>query len=120
MGWMIFSSPGNTERSEERRGANTKVGRFLESSSGCLPPSCLLRRTLGATIKVLAFAWPYYRDKYGFTASQSFSLKIDDTGGKLFVVWNGGFIEHETDGVDDTFGQVAVMAVNIPESKREE
>ncbi len=76
--------------------------------------------TQTGTIKVLAFCWPYYRDKYGFTASQNFSLKIDDTGGKLFVVWNGGFIEHEEEGVDDTFGQVAVMVVNIPESERVE
>ncbi|MCD6308613.1 MAG: hypothetical protein J7M24_06410 [Candidatus Latescibacteria bacterium] len=71
-------------------------------------------------IKVLAFTWPFYREKYGFTTSQNFSLKLDDAGEKLFVVWNGGFVEHETDGVDDTFGQVAVMLVNIPESERRE
>jgi len=73
-----------------------------------------------ATVKVLAFAWPYYRERYGFTASQNFSLRLDDTGGRLFVVWNGGFIEHEVDGVDDTFGQVGIMLVHIPESERME
>jgi len=76
--------------------------------------------TVTDTIKVLAFAWPYYREKYGFTASQNFSLKLDDKGEKLFVVWNGGFIEHEVNGKDDTFGQIAIMLVHIPESERVE
>jgi hypothetical protein len=76
--------------------------------------------TVDGTIKVLAFTYPYYRDIYGFTASQNFSLCLDDEGARLFVVWNGGFIERGTDGADDTFGQVAVMLVHIPESERRE
>ena len=59
--------------------------------------------------KVLAFMYPFYREKYGFTASQAFSVKLDDKGETLFIVWNGGFIE-----------QVAIMLVHIPESERVE
>ena len=76
--------------------------------------------TQTGTRKVLAFMFPYYRDKYGFTASQAFSVKLDDEGGKLFVTWNGGFIEHEVEGKDDTFGQCAVMVLHIPEGERKE
>ncbi|MCD6307432.1 MAG: hypothetical protein J7M24_00395 [Candidatus Latescibacteria bacterium] len=70
--------------------------------------------------KVLAFMFPYYYDKYGYTCGGTFSIKLDDAGERLFICWNGAFIEHEEGRGGDTFGQCSVMVVNIPESERME
>jgi len=71
------------------------------------------------TRKVLAFVFPYYKDKYGYTPGGTFSIKLDDEGGRLFILWNGAFVEHG-DKKPDTFGQCSVMVINIPESERVE
>ncbi|MFC1607504.1 hypothetical protein ACFL47_05990 [Candidatus Latescibacterota bacterium] len=73
--------------------------------------------------KVLAFMFPYFYDKYGYTPGGTFSIKLDDKGEKLFILWNGAFVEHEgnvEDSKSDTFGQCSVMVVNIPASERQE
>ena len=68
--------------------------------------------------KVLAFMFPYYHDKYGYTPGGTFSIKLDDAGERLFILWNGAFVEHTKEKGGDTFGQCSVMVVNIPESER--
>ena len=70
--------------------------------------------------KVLAFTFPYYFDKYGYTPGGTFSIKLDDAGEKLFILWNGAFVDHEEGHEGDTFGQCSVMVVNIPASERME
>ncbi len=71
--------------------------------------------------KVLAFTFPYYLDKYGYTPGGTFSIKLDDKGERLFVLWNGAFVEHEKgEAKGDVFGQCSVMLIHIPESERVE
>ena len=68
--------------------------------------------------KVLAFMFPYYYDKYGYIAGGTFSIKLDDSGERLFILWNGALTEYDPEKDADTFGQCSVMVVNIPESER--
>lgn len=75
--------------------------------------------TTNGTMKVLAFMFPYYLDTYGYTAGGTFSIKLDDKGERLFICWNGAFVEHG-ERQADTFGQCSVMVVNIPASERVE
>ncbi|MFC1539204.1 hypothetical protein ACFL6H_07260 [Candidatus Latescibacterota bacterium] len=70
------------------------------------------------TKKVIAFLFPYYYEKYGYTPGGTFSIKLDDNGDKLFILFNGAFISHGEKLGGDTFGQCSVMLVNIPESER--
>ena len=63
---------------------------------------------------------PYYYEKYGYTPGGTFSIKLDDKGEKLFILWNGAFIEHTEESSGDTFGQCSAMLVNIPASERVE
>ena len=74
--------------------------------------------TQTGTKKILAFMFPYYYEKYGYTPGGTFSIKLDDEGKQLFILWNGAFIEHKEGAGGDTFGQCSVMVVNIPESER--
>lgn len=69
------------------------------------------------TVKVLAFLSSFYYEKYGYTPSGTFSVKLDDKGEKLFVLWNGAFVDQNAlDG--DVFGQCSATLINIPESER--
>jgi hypothetical protein len=70
--------------------------------------------------KVLAFMFPYFYDKYGYTPGGTFSIKLDDKGERLFILWNGAFVEYDPTKDSDTFGQCSVMVVNIPASERAE
>jgi len=76
--------------------------------------------TKTGTKKVLAFVYPYYYKKYGYTPGGTFSIKLDDKGEQLFILWNGAFVDHEQGRGGDTFGQCSVMLVKIPESERGE
>ena len=67
--------------------------------------------------KVLAFLHPYHNEKYGYTTGGTFSVKLDDKGEKLFIIWNGAFIEPRS---SDVFGNNAFMLVNLPEEERQE
>jgi hypothetical protein len=52
---------------------------------------------------------------------REFSIKLDDKGERLLILWNGAFIEHgeELTG-GDTFGQCSLMLIHIPEEERRE
>lgn len=76
--------------------------------------------TLTGTKKVLAFMFPYYYEKYGYTPGGTFSIRLDDKGERLFILWNGAFVEYDPAKSSDTFGQCSVMVVNIPASERRE
>lgn len=71
--------------------------------------------------KVLAFLYPYYYEKYGYTTGGTFSIKLDDKGERLFILMNGAFIDVEEqvrkDHID-VFGHASVILVHIPESER--
>ena len=73
--------------------------------------------------RVLAFTFPYYYDRYGYTPGGTFSLKLDDAGKRLFILWNGAFIDVEAQLQKehiDVFGNNAIMLVHIPEALRRE
>lgn len=73
--------------------------------------------------KVLAFLFPYYTEKYGYTVGGTFSIKLDPAGERLFILWNGAFIDVATQVQKervDVFGQNAVMMVHIPAAERQE
>jgi hypothetical protein len=72
------------------------------------------------TKKVIAFLFPYYYEKYGYTPGGTFSIKLDDAGVNLFILFNGAFIRHGEKLGGDTFGQCSVMTVGIPASERTE
>jgi hypothetical protein len=79
--------------------------------------------TCTETRKVIAFLAPYYAEKYGYTPSGSFSIKLDDRGERLFICWNGGFFEPEValgEKPASLFLHNALMLVHIPASEREE
>ena len=40
------------------------------------------------TKKVIAFLYPYYQDKYGFTPKGTYSTAISADGDKVFITWN--------------------------------
>lgn len=67
--------------------------------------------------KVLAFLFHYFYEKYGYITGGTFSLKLDEKGEKLFVVFNGAFAEYNPKG-SDVFGDPSVMLIHIPESER--
>ena len=76
--------------------------------------------TRTGTKKVLAFMLPYYYEKYGYVPTGSYSLKLDDKGEKLFMLWNGAFTEFKPDLGVGRFGHCSVTVMNIPESERVE
>ena len=67
--------------------------------------------------KVLAFLFPYFYEKYGYITGGTYSVKLDDKGEKLFVVFNGAFVEFNPEG-GDMFGDPSVMLIHIPQSER--
>lgn len=70
--------------------------------------------------KVIAFLAPFYHKTYGYIPTGAYALKLDDTGGKLFAVWNGAFRDYEPDLGVERFGHPSVMLIHIPESERVE
>ncbi len=67
--------------------------------------------------KVIAFLSPYLYNKYGYIASGTFSVDLDDKGERLFILFNGAFNEFDAGGAD-VFGDPSVVVVHIPESER--
>ena len=67
--------------------------------------------------KAMAFLFPYLHEKYGYICGGTFSLSMDETGGRLFIIMNGAFSEWKPDG-GDVFGDPSVIVVHIPESER--
>ena len=79
--------------------------------------------TRTGTKRVLAFMYPYYYEKYGYTPGGTFSIKLDSNGERLFVLWNGAFVDIEEQVKQnsiDVFGNNAVMLIHIPETMRRE
>ena len=68
-------------------------------------------------MKALAFLFPYLYDKYGYIASGTYSVCLDDKGERLFILFNGAFNEFDPEG-GDVFGDPSVMVVHIPQSER--
>jgi hypothetical protein len=61
--------------------------------------------------KVIAFLADFYTQKYGCTPKGTYSVAVDDTGGKLFITWN---VSRNTKAWDVT----AMTVIEIPESER--
>ncbi len=79
--------------------------------------------TLSGRKKVIAFLHPYYYEKYGYTMGGTFSIVLDDTGAKLFVLMNGAFVDLEEQiklENPDVFGHPSILLIHIPESERGE
>ena len=68
--------------------------------------------------KVLAFLRDFYYDKYGYIPAGSYSIKLDDSGEKLFMVINGAFMDYSDDLGTERWGHCSVMVLNIPASER--
>ena len=71
--------------------------------------------------KVLAFLYPYYNEKYGYTTGGSSTIKLDDKGERLFIEMNGAFIDVEEQlkqEILDVFGHTSIFLIHIPESER--
>ena len=71
--------------------------------------------------KVLAFLYPYYNEKYGYTTGGSSTIKLDDKGERLFIQMNGAFIDVEEQmkqEIIDVFGHTSIFLIHIPESER--
>jgi hypothetical protein len=86
--------------------------------------------------KALAFLHPFYYEKYGYVAGGSYAFKLDESGARLFMIWNGDFTEmedleakhraYDADNVKtwsvpsphDAFGHCAVFVLNIPAEER--
>jgi hypothetical protein len=76
--------------------------------------------TLTGARKVIAFPFPYYKDKYGYITGGTYSAVLDDRGERLCILWNGAFTDIKPNGKADTFGHCSIMLVNIPASERME
>lgn len=61
--------------------------------------------------KVIAFLADFYTQKYGCTPKGTYSIAVDDTGGKLFITWN---VSRNTKNWDCT----AMTVIEIPASER--
>lgn len=71
--------------------------------------------------KVLAFLYPYYNKKYGYTTGGTSTIKLDDKGERLFIQMNGAFIDVEEQmklEIIDVFGHTSIFLIHIPESER--
>ncbi len=109
--------------------ARSPGGRYIyyfpgAHGKGFLDGSPLVQYDTRTHIKrVLAFMYPYYYEKYGYTPGGTFSIKLDTKGERLFVLWNGAFVDIEEqirqDHID-VFGTNSVMLIHIPEEMRRE
>jgi len=61
--------------------------------------------------KVIAFLHPFYQQKYGCTPRGTYSLAVDETGGKIYVTWNVSRGSRAWDSV-------AMTVIHVPESER--
>ncbi|MBN1348869.1 hypothetical protein JXJ21_05625 [candidate division KSB1 bacterium] len=137
----LFSFDPETEKILERgtnwRGVNRYTttmarsprGRYIYYSPGAHGKSyaegapVIQYDTLTGKKKILAFLFPYYYQKYGYTTGGSFSIKLDEDGKRLFIVMNGAFIDiedHTRKKHQDVFGHCSIFLIHIPESERAE
>ncbi|MGQ9672274.1 MAG: hypothetical protein ACUVV5_03970 [Candidatus Aminicenantales bacterium] len=79
--------------------------------------------TITGRRKVLAFLHPFYYEKYGYTMGGTFSIALDETGARLFILMNGAFIDLEEQMKrenPDIFGHPSVLLIHIPANERQE
>jgi len=67
--------------------------------------------------KVIAFLHPFFLEKYGYTFGGSYTMGITPDGSRLVSFWNGRFREKQE---GDSFGHLAFLCIDIPESERRE
>jgi len=67
--------------------------------------------------KVIAFLYPFYRERYGYTPLGTYGSAVDESGERLYITWNGN-----RGGPDQRgrlrFNTCALAVVHIPESER--
>jgi hypothetical protein len=67
--------------------------------------------------KVLAFLYPFYKEKYGYTPLGTFASAVSEDGSKLYVTWNGNRGGKDNRG-RYRFDTCAMTVIHIPESER--
>lgn len=67
--------------------------------------------------KVIAFLYPFFKDKYGYTPIGTFSTAVDPSGDKLYITWNGNRSGPDKRG-RHRFDTCALTVIHIPESER--
>lgn len=68
--------------------------------------------------KVIAFLYPFYREKYGYTPVGTFGSAVSEKGDKLYVTWNGNRGGPDRRG-RYPFDTCALTVIHIPESERQ-
>ena len=66
--------------------------------------------------KVIAFLYPFLREKLGFTPIGTFSTAVDAQGDKLYITWNGS-LTFKGNG-RPSWDACALTVIHIPESER--
>ncbi|HUT34755.1 MAG TPA: hypothetical protein VNE39_14795 [Planctomycetota bacterium] len=66
--------------------------------------------------KVIAFLYPFLREKLGYIPVGTFSLAVDPAGDKLYVTWNGSFGAMR--GRQLVWDACALTVIHIPASER--
>ncbi|MGQ9809110.1 MAG: hypothetical protein ACUVS8_11400 [Armatimonadota bacterium] len=67
--------------------------------------------------KALAFLHPFLYERYGYTASGTYSVDITPDGKRLLMWFNGAFKDLSTD-MEDVFGDPSIVVLDIPEEER--
>ncbi|HPD16013.1 MAG TPA: hypothetical protein PLE19_13755 [Planctomycetota bacterium] len=67
--------------------------------------------------KVVAFLYPFLKDKLGYIPVGTFSLAVDPQGDKVYVTWNGSFGAMK--GRQLIWDACALTVIHIPESERQ-
>ena len=67
--------------------------------------------------KVIAFLYPFLRQKLGYIPVGTFSLAVDPKGDKVYVTWNGSFGAMK--GRQLIWDACALTVVHVPESERQ-
>jgi hypothetical protein len=68
--------------------------------------------------KVIAFLYPFLKERYGYTPLGTFGSAVDPGGDKLYITWNGNRAG-PTRGDRLYFDTCALTVVHIPESERQ-
>ncbi|MBM4041675.1 MAG: hypothetical protein FJ290_24515 [Planctomycetes bacterium] len=67
--------------------------------------------------KVIAFLYPFLKEKCGYIPVGTFSLAVDPRGDKVYVTWNGSFGAMK--GRELVWDACALSVIHIPESERQ-
>lgn len=69
------------------------------------------------TQKVVAFLYPFLKERIGYIPVGTFSLAVDPQGDKVYVTWNGSFGAMK--GRQLIWDACALTVIHIPESERQ-